>query len=215
MPLFRQWKEGAATIGIWQVTESLPQLREGLTASLPYDEELSSMRAACRRMEYLAVRVLLRALLGEEKQIGHLDSGKPYLTDGSWNISISHTKGYVAVALHPTVEVGIDIEQVHERVQGVADRFVRPDELPGFSCLSPSDQLYGLLLHWSAKETIFKVLGCSDVDFREHLRIFPFVLGVDGSFRAQEYRTSLQQLFKISYLLHPQFVCTTTLRGAD
>ena len=215
MPLFRQWKEGTAVFGIWQVTESLPQLRECLTAALPYDKELSSLRAACRQGEYLAVRVLLRALLGEEKQIGHLDSGKPYLSDGSWHISISHTKGYVAVALHPTAEVGIDIEQVSERVRGVAGRFVRPDELPGFSSLSLSDQLYGLLLHWSAKETMFKVLGCSRVDFREHLRIFPFALGTDGAFRAQEYRTSQRQTFRISYLLHPHFVCTTTLRGAD
>lgn len=211
MPLFRLWKEDAATFGIWQVTESNLQLRRCLTASLPYDEELSHYRAACRQTEYLAVRVLLRTLLGEEKQIGHLDSGKPYLCDGSWRISISHTKGYVAVALHPAAEVGIDIEQVHERVRGVATHFVRSDELPGFSCLSPSDQLYALLLHWSAKETIFKVLGCSNVDFREHLRIFPFPLAAEGDFRAQEYRTPSRQQFQVSYLLHPHFVCTTAL----
>lgn len=48
--------------------------------------------------------------------------------DGSAHISISHTNGYVAVALHPTEEVGIDIERYGVRVRRVVSRFVRPDE---------------------------------------------------------------------------------------
>ena len=68
--------------------------------------------AAHRRLEWLAVRVLLYTLSGEEKEIAYHPSGKPYLADDSASISISHTKGYVAVALGlPGREVGVDIEQ--------------------------------------------------------------------------------------------------------
>ena len=33
---------------------------------------------------------------------------------------------------------------------------------------------WALLLHWSAKEVMFKCMNTPEVDFREHLRIFPF-----------------------------------------
>mgnify|MGYP000016543064 CR=1 FL=1 len=67
------------------------------------------------RLEWLAVRVLLYTLSGEEKEIAYHPSGKPYLADASASLSISHTKGYVAVVLGlPGREVGIDIEQYGE-----------------------------------------------------------------------------------------------------
>ena len=78
-----------------------------------------------RKQEWLAVRVLLKELCGEEKGIAYLPSGKPYLEDGSAFVSFSHTSGYVAVALHPSAEVGVDIEQYGTRVQRVASRFIR------------------------------------------------------------------------------------------
>ena len=34
--------------------------------------------------------------------------------------------------------------------------------------LSPEEMLSQLLIHWSAKETLYKVLGCQEVDFVEH-----------------------------------------------
>ena len=109
----------------------------------------------------------------------YLPSGKPYLADGSAHISISHTNGYVAVALHPTEEVGIDIERYGVRVCRVVSRFVRPDEE---KTMNQGDEVYVLLLHWSAKETLFKVMGVEGVDFIRHLHIFPFVMEEEGVF---------------------------------
>ena len=101
MPLWKEWTEEGARFAIWQVGETAGELRKRLTSSsLPYDEELACLKAESRRLEYLVVRVLLRTLCGEEKQIKHLPSGKPYLADGSFHITISHTRGYVAIGLH-------------------------------------------------------------------------------------------------------------------
>ena len=81
-----------------------------------YREGMRRFTAAHRRLEWLAVRVLLYTLSGEEKEIAYHPSGKPYLADDSASISISHTKGYVAVVLGlPGREVGVDIEQYGER----------------------------------------------------------------------------------------------------
>ena len=71
-------------------------------------------------------------------------------------------------------EVGIDIEQYGERVRKVAHKFVRDDELPG---AYEGTDTWGMLLHWSAKEAVYKCLNIDSVDFREHLYIrLQFVL---------------------------------------
>lgn len=102
MPLWKEWTEEGARFAIWQVGETAGELRKRLTSSsLPYDEELACLKAESRRLEYLVVRVLLRTLCGEEKQIQHLPSGKPYLADGSFHITISHTRDiWLSACIH-------------------------------------------------------------------------------------------------------------------
>ena len=72
---------------------------------------------------------------------------------------------------------------------------ISPEALPVYSA-------------WSAKETLYKVLGCQEVDFVEHLRVMPFEVGETGTLSGAEYRTGRHRLFQIRYLLHPDFVCT-------
>ena len=66
-----------------------------------------------------------------------------------------------------------------------------------------------LLLHWSAKEAMYKSMTQQEaVDFKQHLRIFPFPIAAEGCFDAQEYRTSLQQHYSMAYRLYADFVLT-------
>ena len=170
---------------------------------------MQRFKAEYRRLEWLAVRVLLYTLLGEEKEIAYYPTGKPYLADASASISISHTKGYVAVVLGmPDKEVGIDIEQYGERVRRVAHKFMREDEE---ASLFRGTEIWSLLLHWSAKETMFKCMNASDVDFREHMRVLPFPVNESGIFSAEEYRTAEKRRFTIHYYLSSDFVLTLSL----
>lgn len=208
MPLLRCWKSEGADFAVWQVTESAVELRGRLPAQGPYDEELAQFRSAGRRLEYLAVRVLLQELMGGDPPlVAHLPSGKPCLADGSRHITVSHTAGYVAVGLHPVAEVGIDIERIGERVRKVRSRFVRDDEIPGFEALPAGEQLVQLLLHWSAKETLFKLMDVPGVDFVRHLRVLPFRLRPEGEMEAFESRTSRCLGYRLRYFVHPDFVC--------
>lgn len=208
MPLYQHWKEENAEWGIWKVNESVGELRAELTGKLPYDEELEALKAQGRKLEYLAVRVLLKNVTGHEYRILHKSSGKPYVEGEPFQLTISHTKGYVAVGIHPSAGVGMDIEQCTERVKKVVDRFVHLEEIPDRNILSPEELLGQLLLHWSAKETLYKVLDCQEVDFVKHLRILPFKLNENGTLSGAEYRTDRHRSFQIRYLLHPDFVCT-------
>ena len=118
MGLFLQDKTNDTQWAVWKVEESL----EALLALLPdarrvcCEQELLQFASERRKIEWLSVRVLLYFMLKEDKQIGYSSEGKPFLTDDSFFISISHTKGYVAVILNPKTPVGIDIEQYGKRV---------------------------------------------------------------------------------------------------
>ncbi len=207
MALFEQYKEGGiCQWAIWKVDETIEQLLSMLPHSDIYRSEANRFASPSRRLEWVTVRVLLYVLLGEEKDIRHRTDGKPYFSDHSHSLSISHTRGYVAIIVgRPSKEVGIDIEQYGERVCKVASKFMRPDERAG---VYKGTDTWGLLLHWSAKETMFKCLNAEEVDFREHLQVFPFQIEKAGTFHAVEYRTSEQQRFQIHYRLFPDFVLT-------
>lgn len=205
MPLYRTYKQKDLTVGVWKVDETIEQLRSMFHQFSIYEEDFERFKAEKRKLEWLAVRVLLKELLGEEKKIVYLPFGKPCLEDGSACISFSHTPGYVAVAIHPSAEVGVDIELYGTRVQRLASRFVREDEQVS---VASGNEIYALLLHWSAKETMFKLMEEEAVDFLDHLRIFPFTLQESGVMEAQEFRSSNEQKFLIHYDTHPDYVLT-------
>lgn len=212
MPLLKTWKEGNGRWGIWQVTETMEELCACLSDGV-VRQELERLKAPSRKMEYLAVRVLLKTMLGKEVRIGHELSGKPFLRGGEYHVSISHTRGYVAVGLHESARPGIDIETYGERVRKVESRFVREDEMPERARMESREELYQLLLHWSAKETMYKVLDMEEVDFLRHLKVCPFKLSFSGTFTGESYRETNETCFLIHYLIHPDFVCTYCLDG--
>ena len=205
MPIYRIYKQGDLLVGVWKVDETVEQLRSMFHQFSIYEESFMRFSAEKRKQEWLAVRVLLKELCGEEKKIAYFPSGKPYLEDQSAFVSFSHTSGYVAVALHPSAEVGVDIEQYGTRVQRVASRFIREDEKVS---VKSGDEIYALLLHWSAKETMFKLMKDEAVDFIKHLHILPFVPEESGTFHACEYRSGQEQEFLIHYDTHPDYVLT-------
>ncbi len=189
-------------IAIWHVTETLDEL----FALLPDDELVrqeaeEKFQAPGRILEWVAVRVLLCDMLDRQVPILYHENGAPYLPDYEHlDISISHTRGYVAVALAETGGIGIDIEQIGPKVERVKSRFVREDE--------EAETLTKMLLHWSAKETAFKILQRNNVDFVKHLQVQPFDEAEEGVFQLEESRTGDKLTLEISYKVFPEFVLT-------
>lgn len=205
MPLYRKYQQNNFIVAVWKVEETLEELRAMLTDFSLYEEVFSRFTSDKRKVEWLAVRVLLKELCGEEKEVDYFPSGKPYLKDGSAKISFSHTQGYVAVAYSKGDEVAVDIEQYGTRVKRVAHKFIRVDEQVS---VQNGDEIYALLLHWSAKESLFKLMDAEGVDFIDHLHIRPFVPSSKGQMEATEYRTGRNLHFKVCYDTHPDYVLT-------
>jgi phosphopantetheinyl transferase len=121
MPLFL--KHTKPLWGVWKIEESpdelLSRFEQRAADLLPAD-----MRTEKRKQEWLAVRLLLKELLGEEARIAYQPNGAPCLPEKNLHISISHTKGYAAVILNGESPTGIDIEYLNDRVLKVRSRFM-------------------------------------------------------------------------------------------
>ena len=205
MAILEKHIETAYRWGIWKMDESIEELLSLFSNPEQQLGQMQHLTAQCRRLEWLSVRALLKNICGEEKLVEYFPSGMPYLSDNSFHISISHTRGYVAVILSSQKKVGIDIEQYGERILKLRTKFLSEQEI---QTISSEKEIYHLLLHWSAKETMFKLLGEQDVEFKEHLLISPFHPEEKGTFTARELRTAEQQNFLIHYQTHPDFVIT-------
>ncbi|MDR3338834.1 MAG: 4'-phosphopantetheinyl transferase superfamily protein [Candidatus Symbiothrix sp.] len=210
------YKDSESIIGIAPICED----SESLLAQLDKEQYLPSLEKMMesRRQEWLTVRVLLKEILGNEKKIHYYPSGKPYLEDLTYRISISHTKqrgvagqgktkGYVALIINKNKEVAIDIEQISPRAENILPRFVNKEEE---KALSTRNRLIHILLHWSAKESVFKWVDMHDFDFKAQMHISPFepVIGEWESFTAKETRTEQQHIFTVHYFVAEDYVLT-------
>ena len=189
------------------IDESSETLLNKLEKKAWYLPFLKQLATETRKQEWLSVRVLLKELLNEEKEIIYLSSGRPVLADGSYHLSVSHTKGFVAVALHPRQAVGVDIEYRSPRIKKIRSKFLNEAEERNL-CLEQEEA--HLLLHWSAKESLFKALGEENVDFREHLCVHSFLPVSDSlsSFTASETRTPFRHTLSVEYLVTEDYVLT-------
>lgn len=187
---------------VWRIDESREQLLSMLTRKSMLEKEVLSLKSESKVTERLAVRVLLKHLLGKEVEISYEKSGRPYIKDENVHLSISHTKQYVAVILSKKDYIGIDIQHITDKVKNVQSKFVSDEEF-----IDADNELIHLLLHWSAKETIYKALG-DGVDLKRSFSIEHFIPARAGQFRIVEKLTGADLQYTITYLVHPDFVLT-------
>lgn len=206
MPLYRTLDKmhDASFVAIWKIEED----EEALVAPMLAGERLlcearTRFKAVSRRLEWLAVRRLLHEV-GITSPIGYHPSGRPYLMNDSRHISISHTRGYAAVALHRNVPVGIDIEQRTDKVIRVKDKFLSHEEK--IFLTSEENNVEAMLIIWTAKEAMFKLIDHEGIDFAEHLHTHPFTPAVAGTFYAHETFTREHTGFDFFYHCFPDFV---------
>jgi len=210
MALIERGEYRGAYWAVWAVTESVDELLLLVTDQLRR-QAVGEMTLEKRKKEFLATRLLLDYLMGGICRVEYQDSGRPFLVSHSGEISISHTDGYAAVIYHPSRAVGIDIEYLSERVLRIRNRFLSSGEIEHLSATCETEHL---LLHWSAKESVYKALGLLDVDFRSQLIVSPFVCLDEGEFRVEECRSDKNGIYDVFYKQNDFFVLTCTV-GPD
>ena len=200
-------------IAIWHITETSDELYVLLDTE-KYDSQLLGMKSEVRRAEWLAVRLLVKELFGPEAEVAYHPTGRPYLKNSTTHISISHTKGFAAVAYHHEAPVGMDIEYLSSRVERIALRFTTRDEASYIDRHDESVRQMYHLINWSAKETLYKLFDSpSMAEFKEVFHIAPYALAECGTMNATVCNAE-KTLLAVSYRTFPEFVCTWAVASA-
>ena len=203
MPLFYQHNINESTrLAIWKIEEK----EAFFSVQVSLQREISH---PFKRLQHLAGRYLLLQLFPDfpTASIALSDSSKPYLPDGAFYFSISHSGSYAAAIVSRTSCVGIDIERPRQKVMKIIHKFLHKEE----QCFFKLDPASIAMQHnypedfnlptvlWSAKEAMFKWWGRGQVEFSEMLRIEPFLLGEEGRFKGSFNKTDLTIPVQLNY----------------
>ena len=194
------------SLGLWQMDESPEQLFDLYPHLLPYRSSLDDKyKNDGRKLEFLAIRALMyemlrvngasKGLLSHAGDFTHNGQGKPLFR--GYHVSISHTKGYAALILSKKSEVAVDIEYMSDRVERIASKFLRKDER--------ADSLDAKLVHWCAKETVFKLFSEENLLF-EDMRVKPFDTMADWACDVENLKSG--KTARVDFELAMDFVLT-------
>lgn len=176
MPLCRQYELAGVDIAVWRITESVDELLEMVPKECAA-YALAKFRSKKRCTEWLAVRAMVARRLGDTVRIAYDSAGKPSLEGLALNISISHTRGYAVVAFSQKDGVGVDVELLSRDVVAVAGRYMSAEMLEE---VSPEKRNLVALVHWCAKEALYKIVGDLGGDFKENISVGVFPPRVEG-----------------------------------
>ena len=197
------------SLGLWQMDESPEQLFDLYPHLLPYSSSLDDKyKNDGRKLEFLAIRALMyemlrvngasKGLLSHAGDFTHNGQGKPLFR--GYHVSISHTKGYAALILSKKSEVAVDIEYMSDRVERIASKFLRKDER--------ADSLDAKLVHWCAKETVFKLFSEENLLF-EDMRVKPFDTMADWACDVENLKSG--KTARVDFELAMDFVLTYSM----
>lgn len=205
MPLHRIINAPEYTLFVWHIQEDAAQLASLLQHYLPlamHGMTTEQQHKAMHNTQFLSTRLLCYHYAGFAHPIIKDEFGKPHC-DGL-HLSITHSHDYTAVIVSPKHKVGIDVERIDPRILKVAHKFMHPDEY----FFNADEQVEGITLVWSAKETLYKVYSEREVIFKEELRIHPFHTGQQGSFRGDILKGEPLHDLKLHYAYFNNYILT-------
>ena len=197
MPMLTESKVGKrGKLGIWHITESPDELLKMKIFSTEDRATLDSFSYEQRKKEWLVARILAEKL-SEEKDIHIIydEHSKPSLKGSKKYISLSHSHDLLAVILDEA-ETGIDIELIKPKIERIKEKFMSDPELKSLQREKQEEQL---TVFWCAKESLYKLYGKKELEFKKHLLVEPFEYLEKGKIRADILHPSLKQKFVLHY----------------
>lgn len=183
-------------LGVWKITEDYHQLRAVLELDHNDTQTLESFKNPKRKLEWMSVRVLLNHLTDKHNKILYNGNRKPYLSDHSYHISISHSDKYTTILLGKDKLVGVDIEKMQDKIEHIAFRFLKTNELKQ---IESKNKIYHLYLHWCAKEALYKLCDKKNLSFRKNIFIEPFEPKEKGFFIGNVETPEFQLRLRLYY----------------
>lgn len=197
MPLLQQWNiNNLGRAAIWKIEEPEDFFVKSTGIA-------SAIKNEKRRIEHIAGRFLLQYLdkdfpLAAISNDGH---DKPRIPGNDWFFSISHSWPYVAVAIDPLFEAGIDIQTWHPRIEQIKHKYLSDEEQ---AMLQHDPKLF--IQAWCAKEAVYKWHGRRGVEFIGELPIISLERNNDMMiyFRLN----TVPQMIFIESIINGHFACS-------
>ncbi len=208
MPLFKTYNiNDSTTIFLWKITEDFKELLDTVEMKQTSLKRIQGMKSESHQKGFLSVRKLLQHCGYSDFDLIYDEFGKPHLKDGK-HISISHSFDFSAIAIS-NENIGIDIEQVKEKVLRIAPRFM---EMWHLENLSEMDQMKKATVIWGTKEAIFKVKNEIGISFPDHIFEKPFSLS-DKKCSAELHFNTCVENFDISFEEAENYILVCALKS--
>lgn len=199
MPLFYQQHINQHTrLAIWKIEES----ESFFANTVPLQSNISHPH---KRLQHFAGRYLLRCLFPAfpYNEILIADTRKPYLFNEAYHFSISHCKDFAAAIVSTQERVGIDIENQHNKIEKIADKFLNEKEKQILKQYRTTINKKPATLIWAAKEAMFKWYGLGNIDFKKMLFVDAINLNDKNGVCNAVFKTDIA--LNINYILFKEF----------
>lgn len=202
---YRQRIDDDTEFALWKIEEEADDLYKQLQLDEDEKAYVEKLSKGKRHLHWLGTRVLLRKMLRTDEYIDcKVDShGKPYLVNLPYHISLSHSFDYAAVMISKTNKVGIDIEQIKQKVERIAGKFMRPEEL---AFISPQHKIEQLYVCWCAKEAVYKCNGEKEVSFADNIFLNAFDFQSSGELSARLLKKDITLDYAVSYMQYEDYM---------
>ena len=201
MPLERTYLSAQSVWGTWRIDED----EHRLASDLPGENIPDALTNPLKRLEFLAGRSLVKALLTKwdapYSGIRKDAFGKPFLAGSDIHISLTHSYPHVAAILHRRKNVGIDLEQPKDKLLRIGPRVLSAMEL-----FDADRDIVKHCIYWCAKEALIKIYGKKDLSLSANLRIAPFHRGSSGHLIGRILATGSETTIPLEYHVFDHFV---------
>ncbi len=199
-------------LGVWKIEEDIDTLLGMVDLDLIDKKKYKAFSSTSRKLEFLSVRALLAELLGRDARIVYNKNNKPFLSDGSRFISISHSNKLTAILLSSNEKVGIDLEHMSTNIGRIAFKFVNRKEK---ITREPERRVYHLYLHWCAKEAIYKICDKEGISIKKNITIEPFDVKESGEIRGSVKTKKINDTFDLFYTRYDNYTIVWTKKNYD
>ena len=160
------------SLNVWRIDEKTEDLRAKVILDIEEENYFNSFGNENRKKQWLGYRILLKHLLKTNSvKIRYDEYGKPFIPGSPCNFSVSHSGDYAAAIISTQAKVGIDIEKIGARIERVKERFLSEEELEN---IGNDQRLEKLHLCWGAKESLYKLYGKPNIDFKTDIALEQF-----------------------------------------
>ena len=189
MPIFKEIISEQTQILIWKYSDE-----EEFSADLISDEkefENLKQKSPKRLIEKQMVRQMLKKIMPNHK-IKYYENGQPYLEPFDKFVSVSHSFPYAVLAISEK-KIGVDIEQMKDRIDKIKHKFLHPTEI---DWLGRVESGVGYLTAiWCIKEALFKIHSSKQWSFKEFYVVDEFLLNQFSKIKCKVFDKNREDKF--------------------